>query len=88
MRMTRNRYHYEFKKCRKSEEKIKRNKLLNACVNEGADIFTEIKAMRKSNQLTASSMDGSDDVGEVIKNKYEKLYNSTSDRDQLVEVAE
>ena len=88
MRMTRNRYHYEFKKCRKSEEKIKRNKLLNACVNEGADIFTEIKAMRKSNQLTASSMGGSDDVGEVIKNKYEKLYNSTSDRDQLVEVAE
>ena len=87
MRMTRNRYHYEFKKCKKSEEKIRRNKLLNACINEGADIFNEIKAMRKSNTLVASSMDGSDDVGEVFKDKYKKLYNSANDGDKLNEVA-
>ena len=58
MKHTRNRYHYELRKCKKAENKIRRNQLLNACVNGNGDIFEEIKNIRKSSPATASSMDG------------------------------
>ena len=32
MKKTKNRYHYQYKKCRKAEDKIKRSKLLNFCL--------------------------------------------------------
>ena len=38
MKHTRNTYHYHYKKCRRAEEKIKRNKLLSACLGEGGDL--------------------------------------------------
>ena len=70
MKRTRNRYHYEYKKCLKLEEKIRKNKLLDSCINRGADLFTEIKAMRKLDPIIASTMDGSQDVKAVFKDKY------------------
>ena len=86
MKKTRNRYHFEYKKCLKLEDKIRKNKLLDSCMNKGADLFTEIKAMRKANPVIASNMDGSKDVGKVFKDKYEKLYNSANDEEKLSEV--
>ena len=47
MKRTRNLFHYMLKKCRKSEEKIKSNKLLEACLNNDINIFDEIKKLRK-----------------------------------------
>ena len=38
MKKTRNLYHYQFNKCKKAEEKIKRNKLLNSCLQEGGGL--------------------------------------------------
>ena len=35
MKKTRNTYHYHYKKCKKAEEIIKKNKLLSACLGEG-----------------------------------------------------
>ena len=87
MKRSRNRYHYEFKKCQKAEDRIRKNKLLDACLNGGADLFSEIKSMRKSKPVVASSMDDvHDNVKEVFKNKYEKLYNSTDDGADLLRV--
>ena len=86
MKRTRNRYHFEYRKCLKLEEKIRKNKLLDSCLNKGADLFTEIKAMRKTDPIIASTMDGSQDVKKVFKEKYEKLYNSAKDEEKLVEV--
>ena len=48
MKHTRNVYHYEIRKCIKAEEKVKKNKLLDACFNGGGDIFEEIKKLRKA----------------------------------------
>ena len=51
MKRTRNVYHYHFNKCRKSEEKIRKNKLLEACLGQGdnsIDLFKESKTLRKS----------------------------------------
>ena len=61
MKRTRNIYHYQFNKCKRAEDKIRKNKLLDACLNQGGDgvdLFKEIKSMRKSKSVVASSIDG------------------------------
>ena len=47
MKRTRNVYHYHWRKCRRAENKIKRSKLLDACINGGSDLLVEIKKLRK-----------------------------------------
>ena len=46
MKRTRNIYHYQIRKCRRSVETVKKNKLLNACVNGNGEIFDELKKLR------------------------------------------
>ena len=46
MKSSRNRYHYELKKCRKAEDKVRSSKLLEACLNGDCDIFKQIKTIR------------------------------------------
>ena len=87
MKRSRNKYHYEYKKCRKSEDKIRKIKLLNSCINGGGEIFTEIKSMRKTKQKVATSMDGvKADIKDHFRGIYEKLYKSANDTAELVKV--
>ena len=88
MKRTRNEYHYQFKKCQKAEDKIKKSKLLDSCLNGGGgDLFTEIKSLRKANPVVATSMDGvQENVKEHFRDKYEKLFNSTTDGRELMNV--
>ena len=73
--------------CRKAEERVKRDKLLNACLGEGGDLFKEIKALRKSTTSVATSIDGvSDNIPEHFSTIYSQLYNSADDGDKLAEV--
>ena len=58
MKKTRNQYHYHYKKCKKAEQKLKKNKLLNACLGEGGDLFHEIKLLRQSAPVVATFIDG------------------------------
>ena len=87
MKRSKNKYHYEFKKCQRADEKIRKNKFLDACLNGGTDLFSGIESLRKTKPAVASSMDGvNDNVKEVFKDKYEKLYNSTDDGAELLNV--
>ena len=87
MKRTRNRYHYEYKKCRKAEEKLKRSNLLDACLNGGGDLFQELKSFRKHSTVVATSMDGvSHNIKEHFKTKYQQLYNSANDGDEILNV--
>ena len=87
MKRTRNKYHYEYKKCSKAQDRVKRNKLLDACLNGGGDLFKEIKTMRKCKPIVATSMDGVKvDVKGHFKQKYEHLYNSADDKQALLDV--
>ena len=61
MKHSRNVYHYQIRKCKKAENLIRKTKLLDACLNGNGDIFTEIKKMRKSQPVVASSIDGKAD---------------------------
>ena len=58
MKRTKNIYHYEIRKVKKAKDTIKKNKLLDACLNNGGDLFKEIKAMRRRPQPVANSIDG------------------------------
>ena len=48
MKHTRNFYHYEIRKCKQAEDSIKKNKLLNLCINGGGGIFEEVRKLRKA----------------------------------------
>ena len=87
MKRTRNKYHYEYKKCEKAEAKIRKNKFLDSCLNGGGDIFQEIKSLRKSKPVVATSMDGvHTNVKDHFKEKYEQLFNSAADGAELMKV--
>ena len=46
MKKTRNVYHFHYRKCKKAQEMIIKNKLLDACINGNGNIFDEIKKLR------------------------------------------
>ena len=84
MKRTKNLYHYHYKKIKKAEEHIKRSKLLSACMGEGGDLFQEIKALRKSPPVIATSIDGiSDNIPDHFGSIYSTLYNSADDVTEL-----
>ena len=58
MKKTRNVFHYMLRKCRKSEEKIRSNKLLDACLKNNKNIFEEVKKLRKCKNDVANAIDG------------------------------
>ena len=84
MKRSRNVYHYQYRKCEKSEETIKKNKILDACLNGDGDLFQQIKLLRKSGQVVSTSMDGiKDDIPGHFKNIYSKLYNTHNDVEKM-----
>ena len=89
MKKTRNVYHYQIRKCRKAEEKIKKNKFLDMCLNGEADMFKEIKKLRKAPEHVSDSIDGEkEDIQGHFANIYSDLYNSTDDAADLEKVNE
>ena len=89
MKKTRNIYHMAAKKCRRAEENTRKNKLLEACISGEGNIFTEIKAMRKTKQVVANSIDGvTDNISEHFKNIYSDLFNSVDDAENMAKVSE
>ena len=84
MKRTRNLYHYQLKKCQKSENLIKKNNFLDACLNGSADIFTEIKKLRGSSRVVANSIDGkTENIEEHFAGIYKNLYNSVNEKDDI-----
>ena len=85
MKRTRNIYHYQFNKCKRAEDKIRKNKLLDACLNQGedgVDLFKEIKS------VVASFIDGVNaNIPEHFRNIYSQLYNSVDDAEDMARVS-
>ena len=65
-------------------DKIKSNRLLQACLNNQNGIFREIKIMRNNQHLFPNNIDGKDEnIHQYFANKYETLYNSVNDSNDL-----
>ena len=87
MKHTRNLYRYHVKKCMKNEHTIRKNRLLDACINGNGNIFEEVKKMRRSAPVVANSIDGhTEKIEEHFKDTYQTLYNCTDDREEMVDL--
>ena len=88
MKRSRNVYHYQYKKCHKSEKVIRGNKLLDACVNGDGDLFEQIKLLRKHSPAIPASMVGEqgDKIPQHFQNIYKELYNSNKEDDEIREL--
>ena len=88
MRRTRNIYHLQIRKMKRIQHRIKRNTLLNACLNNNGDLFKEIKKQRKCKKTIATSIDGhQDNIPIYFAKKYKTLYNSVDDKTNLARIA-
>ena len=69
------------------EEIIKKNKLLDGCLNGNGDVFKEIKKIRQHKPTVATSMDKvNENIPNHFKEIYENLYNSVDDRKEMIEL--
>ena len=84
MERTRNMYHLHIRKNKRVLDKIKSHRLLKACLNQNG-IFSEIKIMRNNKQPFTNAIDGKDEnIPQYFANKYENLYNSVGDSNDLL----
>ena len=89
MKKSRNKYHMEYKKCQKSEQTIKKSKLLDACLNGNGELFKEIKSMRRCKPKVADSIDGvHENLPDYFSNIYKELYNSVDDAEEVKLISE
>ena len=87
MKRTRNVFHFVMRKCRKAEENMKKSKLLNACLGEGGDLFKEIKEMKKTKSVVATSIDGQkNNIAGHLGKIHSTLYNSAEDELEMQRV--
>ena len=86
MKRTRNLYHYAIRKCKKSVELIKKNKLLDACINSKGNIFDEFRKIRNIKRDFPQTIDGSNNIPDKVANVYKKLFNSTRDLNETLNI--
>ena len=87
MKKTRNVYHYQIRKNRRMAECIRKNTILDACINDKGDIFKEIGKLRKTAPTVSSMIDGvTNNLETHFANVHEKLYNPIDDKENLMTV--
>ena len=86
MKRTRNLYHYAIRRCKKSVELIKKNKLLETCINGKGNIFDEFRKIRNVKRDLPQAIDDSNNIPDEFANVYKKLYNSTPDQDETLNI--
>ena len=84
MKRTRNRYHLVIRRKKRLLQRMKRDNMLQSCINNDGSIFDAIKKQRKCEQTFPSMIDGhTEDIPGYLADKYEKLYNSVDDKENL-----
>ena len=73
MKRTRNIYHYQIRKCKRSVDIIRKNKLLDACINSNGDIFSELRKLRQVKTSIPETMDGRKNVPEIFMQVCQEL---------------
>ena len=73
MKYSRNRFHYQIRKCRRVENYIKNQKIVENCIKNDTDLFNEIRKQRKNNNHDEVTIDGAS--GKEIPGKFATVYN-------------
>ena len=89
MKRTRNVYHLMIRKCRKSRDRIKANKLLQACLDDNKNIFEEVRKLRRCKPSEVTNVDGfTNNVEDHFADIYEDLYTSVDDKAEVLDLKE
>lgn len=84
MKRTRNIYHLHVRKSKRLLDRIKKDNMLNACLQNKLNIFDEIRQQRKCKQTFATSIDGcTNNIPSHFAKSYKGLYNNVNDKDNL-----
>ena len=91
-KLCRNKYKYAIRKVMNLEKTMRKNKFLDACLNNKVnDILKEVKTLRSPSTKSANVIDGqsnSDDIANHFKNLYSDIYNTHQDSGELNKVIE
>ena len=85
MKRTRNRFHYQVRKCKRVEEFIRNQKIVENCLDGDQDLFKEIKKQRSNNNEDEVTIDGvsGDEIPGKFAEIYKDLYNMSSDEEAI-----
>ena len=88
MKRTRNRFHYQVRKCRRVEEFIRNQKIVENCLDGDQDLFKEIKRQRSNNNEDEVTIDGvsGDEIPGKFAEIYKNLYNMSTDDGEVSEI--
>ena len=78
MKHSRNRYHCQIRKCRRVENYLRNQKIIENCVENDTDLFSEIRKQRKNNNTDEVTIDGAS--GEEIPGRFATIYNELFNR--------
>jgi hypothetical protein len=78
MKQFKNKFKYEFAKCKKNEKLIKKNKLAESFVNKSkVKFWKDIKQLKKTNKTVINCIDDKrniDDIIELFNDKFKKIF--------------
>ena len=83
--MTKNRFHYQVRKCQRVENVIKNQKIVENCIENDMDLFAEIKRQRHNHNEDDVTIDGSDrkEIPGQFAGVYKELYTKCDDDDKI-----
>ena len=88
-KQTKNRFHYQIRKCRRVENFLRNQKIVENCIENDSDLFKEIKKQRsKQSDSKDVTIDGAsgDDIPDTFANIYKELFNRVNDEAKSNEI--
>ena len=81
METTRNKFHYQIRRCQRVEEFIKNSKMVENDLDNDLDLFSEIKKDRRNRNEEDVTIDEANgcEIPEAFAKVYSKLYNKVDD---------
>ena len=80
-------YHLHIRKNKRLLDRVKRNALLTACLENKTDLFDTIKKQRRTKRAYVTTMDGqTENIPDHLASTYKNLYNSTEDEEKLTSI--
>lgn len=85
MKQSKNRFHYQIRKCRRVENYLKNNKIIENCLENDTDLFKEIKRQRSNANVDEVTIDGAegDDIPDKFATIYKELFNRSKDDEKI-----
>ena len=80
MKKTRNVFHYQVRKCRRVENYLRNQNIIENCVENDKDLFAEIRKQRSNDNHEDVTIDGA--AGKDIPNKFAGIYKELFNREE------